>query len=121
MSEAEYDGTLKFRADHIGNLIVRHKDTTIRPTVEAAGLEEGDVVELQSAAGISFGEAKVSDVDVMTSEAIVEVEFSGHRNYDRFSEFASEMKQYYPEMYVAPTTEWAVIRFRSVRLKGGWG
>lgn len=106
---------IKFDEEHVGKIIDGKKTQTIR--MGDPYLWEGQVVELQTPRGVTFGKAIVEDIEEVEADEIPYIDFEGHRNYDNFETFAVQMYEYYEE-HVEPETEFHIITFKILNTKG---
>lgn len=103
------DGYLKFDNQHVGNVIDKKKQITIRKG--ESFVEPGQEIDLLTASDNKFGEAIVMSVEETTAKDVVNKTFTHHKNYSGFMEFKDEMKEYYDEE-IEPSTTFTVIWFR---------
>lgn len=105
--------SVKFLSAFKTPIMNEEKTLTIRHNLSDE-IDIGDTVAFIDSDGNEFAWAKVLSRAQMTAKAIVESEFSGHRNYSDMRNFALSMREFYPDSYFGPDTMMDIIWFNVI-------
>lgn len=110
------DGYLAFHPALKGRIRVKWKTSTIRLNFDRA-LAAGDVIELQTSDGTTFGTATITRRYETTIEDVIANPPDGHRAYDSLAEAREHLGRYYPDVQFKEDTTVTVIHFNTHSLR----
>lgn len=111
---------LKFASEHVDPMLAGRKWATIRHDLDI-DLSPGDRVALVDAGREEvFARATVGDIYHVDAEFIVDADFEGHRSYRSTAELLSELRRYYPDAELTPSTRLSFIQFQRVQQAGDY-